>query len=102
MEKIKVTNKELQLMHILWDADGSLTANQICDADSSLIMSTVQTVLRNLIQKNLIAVDEIVLVGKAFSRNYKPLMEQEAFILNQYPNVDMDKLVSMYQEMHKK
>ncbi|UUX34481.1 BlaI/MecI/CopY family transcriptional regulator [Fundicoccus culcitae] len=94
MKKIKVTNKELEILHILWNAGEPLTANQMCEANPELVMSTVQTNLRNLQTKKLIKVADIVLIGKAFSRSYAPLMSQEDFILNQYKNINLENLMT--------
>lgn len=75
----KLTRRDMDILHILWDNGESMTATQIVHADSSLTMNTVQAVLRRLLKEELIEVDKIVYSGTVLSRSFRPVMSEEDF-----------------------
>ena len=96
MSKDKISNKEHEILKLMWETNSALTAKQICDEDPQFVMSTVQTSLRKLLDKNLIKIDEIVYSGTSLSRSYVPVITMEEFILQQYKSVDLSKFVSAF------
>ena len=100
MPKIKLTNKEHELLQILWDTDQALTAKQIVDNYPGLVMSTTQTTLRNLLKRNLIRVDKVDFSGRALSRTYAANLTMEEYIVKQYPKMDIVALLKRYNKAH--
>lgn len=96
MNKTNISNKEHEILKLMWDTDSPLTAKQICDKDDQFIMSTVQTSLRKLLNRKLIEVDEIVYSGTSLSRSYRPAISMEEFILSQYKSVNLSKFMSAF------
>ncbi|HIZ52866.1 BlaI/MecI/CopY family transcriptional regulator [Enterococcus eurekensis] len=91
---MKITNKELEILQILWASETALNAKQISEFKEGMIMSTVQTTLRKLLQKDLIRVDDIIYSGTVLSRTFTPTLTQEAFIAMQYKNLSIANFVS--------
>lgn len=96
MTKIVVSNKELEILKIFWEEHEPLTAKQINERNEDLVMSTIQSVLKKLMSKNLIKVNDIVYSGTVLTRNYLPCITEEEFILDQYSNLSVSKLVSFF------
>ncbi|MGM0216471.1 BlaI/MecI/CopY family transcriptional regulator [Enterococcus sp. AZ109] len=94
MSKYKLTKKELEILTILWGSDEPLTARQIIEKNSSLGMSTVQSVLKKLTKNKLIETAEIVYSGTVLTRSYSPIVDEETFILDQYNDFNMSKLLA--------
>lgn len=94
MSKYKLTKKELEILTILWGSDKPLTARQIIEKNPSLGMSTVQSVLKKLAKNNLIETADIVYSGTVLTRSYSPIVDEETFILDQYDDFSMSKLLA--------
>lgn len=90
----KLTNRDLDILNILWNSDHSMTASEIVSSSSSnLTMNTAQAVLRKLLKNNLIKVADIVYSGTVLSRSYTPTITSEEFAIEQ--------LTSEYQKLQK-
>lgn len=96
MLKNTISNRERDILALMWEADKGLTAKQICDLNEELVMSTVQSSLRSLLNRKLIKVDEVVFSGKALSRSYVPSFSQEEFIVDQYESIDLQKFMAAF------
>lgn len=101
MLKNKVSNKEHEILSLMWDAGESLTAKQICDLDDGMIMSTVQSSLRSLLKRNLIKVEDVVFSGKSLSRSYVPTLNQEQHMVKQYDSIDIKSFMMAFFEEKK-
>lgn len=88
-----LTNRDLDILTVLWNSPKSMTASEIAAADQSLKINTVQAVLRKLLKNNLIEVADIVYSGTVLSRSYTPTISQKDFALS--------KLTSEYQQLGK-
>lgn len=75
----KITNREKDVLEVLWNSDSPLLASDIPKINSSLSISSVQLALRNLLSKNIIEVADIVHSGTVLSRSYRPLISREKF-----------------------
>ncbi|KAB1438031.1 BlaI/MecI/CopY family transcriptional regulator [Candidatus Galacturonibacter soehngenii] len=88
----KITNREKDVLEVLWNSDTPLLASDIPKLNPSLSISSVQLSLRNLLSKNIIEVADIVHSGTVLSRSYRPLISIEDFIsnevINNYRNLD--------------
>ena len=74
-----ITNREKDVLEVLWNSDSPLLASDIPKINSSLSISSVQLALRNLLSKNIIEVADIVHSGTVLSRSYRPLISREKF-----------------------
>ena len=78
-DRYRLTNRERDILDILWESGKSMVASEITSMRDDLSINTVQAVLKKLLQKKLIAVDEIVYSGTVLSRSYKPTMTPDQF-----------------------
>ncbi len=83
-KKFKITDREQDILNILWAAEKPLVASDIAKTDTSLSINTVQAVLRKLLQKKLIQVADIVYSGTVLSRTYQPTISSNDFTLQQF------------------
>ena len=74
-----LSQKQLDVMKILWDAGTPLVASDIVKAESSMNINTVQASLRVLLKENLIEIADIVYSGTVLSRSYRPLISRDVF-----------------------
>ena len=79
----KITNRELEIMQLLWHADHPLIASEIAAMNPDLTVNTVQSVLRNLLKHKYIEVAKIVYSGTVLTRSYRPLITEQEFGVNQ-------------------
>lgn len=79
-----ITQREIDILNILWNSNESLTASQIVNSRPDLTTNTVQAVLRKLLKNSFIKIDKIVYSGTVLSRSYCPAISQEAFMANQF------------------
>ncbi|MCI5648127.1 MAG: BlaI/MecI/CopY family transcriptional regulator [Fusicatenibacter sp.] len=78
-----LSQRDIDVLTILWNSSHSMTASQIVDASPDLTMNTVQAVLRKLLKNNLIEVADIVYSGTVLSRSYLPAISSEDFAVAQ-------------------
>lgn len=90
----KLNNRDTDILQVLWSHTDSLSANEIAKI-SSISKNTVLPVLKNLLDTNYIKVDEVVLTGKTLTRKYKPTIDKEQFILDQY-DLNMNNLLTHF------
>lgn len=79
----KITNRELEIMQLLWNADHPLIASEIAAMKPDLTVNTVQSVLRNLLKHKYIEVAKIVYSGTVLTRSYQPLITEQDFGIDQ-------------------
>lgn len=79
----QISEREKDVMTILWHIDKPLTASAITEKKDGLSINTVQSVLRNLLKKQYIEVAEIVYSGTVLTRSYKPLITAEQYAADQ-------------------
>ena len=82
----KLTNREYDILKILWTSEDALTASGISERGGGISINTVQATLKKLLQRELIHVDQIVYSGTVLSRAYRPSVSQEDFELKRYVN----------------
>jgi len=80
-----LSQKQLDVMKILWDAGTPLVASDIVKAESS--MNTVQASLRVLLKENLVEIADIVYSGTVLSRSYRPLISRDVYFNAEYKNI---------------
>ena len=82
----KLTNREYDILKILWTSEDALTASGISEQGDGISINTVQATLKKLLKRDLIHVDQIVYSGTVLSRAYRPSVSQEDFELKRYVN----------------
>lgn len=87
-KNLRITNKEKDVLEVLWDSDIPLLASDLPKINPSLSISTVQLALRNLLSKNIIEVANIVYSGTVLSRSYHPLISREDFFIKSFKHLD--------------
>lgn len=75
---MKLTNRELAVMKILWEADEPLMVSEIVQRDPNSTIYSVQRIIQNLMKKNIVAVDSIAYNKKSLARKFKPLISAES------------------------
>ena len=75
-----ITDRDLDILQIMWRHSGSMTASEICRQDDTLTMNTAQAVLRKLLREGFIEVADIVYSGTVLTRSYKPAIMAADYI----------------------
>lgn len=86
IHNLNITNREKDILEVLWNSDTPLLASDIPKLNPSLSISSVQLGLRNLLAKNIIEVADIIHSGTVLSRSYRPLISREEIISNEVIN----------------
>jgi len=82
----KLTNRDLDILNILWNSPKSLTALEIKNSQEGLTVNTVQAQLRKLLKLELIEVADIVYSGTVLCRSYRTTMTAQEFTVSQFTN----------------
>lgn len=77
-----ITNRDLDILNILWESPEPLTASEICQKNNDLTMNTIQAVLRKLLRNGFIEVADVVYSGTVLCRSYRPVMSSDEFALS--------------------
>lgn len=93
--KTKLTNREMDILNILWSAQSPLTASEIAKSKETLTVNTVQANLRKLQNKNLIRVADIVYSGTVLSRSYETTITKNEFAVEALDNYFKDNNISI-------
>lgn len=96
MKKTKFSDKDVDVMNVLWAADKSLAVSEIILIDPSININTAHSVTRRLLKMKAIKIKSIGMVSKALTRLFVPTIDQETFILMEYPDPGIWKLVFDY------
>ena len=73
-----LSQKQLDVMKILWNAGTPLVASDIVKAESSMNINTVQASLRVLLKENLVEIADIV---------YSPLISRDVYFNAEFKNI---------------
>ena len=79
---MKLTQRELEIMRILCEADKPLMVSEIVQRDKNGTIYSVQRIIQNLIKKDMVAVEGMAYNKKALGRTFKPLVSAETIELN--------------------
>ncbi len=77
------TNRDMEILNILWNAGVPMTAVEIADARDDFSVNVVQPPLRKLLKENLIEISDITYSGKVLARRFRPTMTREEFAASQ-------------------
>ena len=90
---MKLTERELEIMRILWEADKPLMVSEIVQRDKNGTIYSVQRIIQNLIKKEMVAVEGMAYNKKALGRTFKPLVSAESIEQSHIQDV-LSKMVS--------
>lgn len=79
---MKLTQRELEIMRILCEADKPLMVSEIVQRDKNGTIYSVQRIIQNLIKKDMVAVEGMAYNKKALGRTFKPLVSAETIEQN--------------------
>lgn len=82
--QLLLTEKEMEIMTILWQSDKPLVASEITKVNKSLNINTVQAVIRKLLGKEYIEVADIVYSGTVLTRSYRPVLTKNELTVQQF------------------
>jgi predicted transcriptional regulator len=84
--KFSLTEREKDIMKILWESNKPLIASDITKKNESLNTNTVQAVIRKLLDKGCIEVAEIVYSGTVLTRSYAPIISKRELLVQNFVN----------------
>lgn len=104
-----LTNREMDILNILWSAGEPLVASEIAKRDETLTVNTVQATLRKLLKQELVEVADIVYSGTVLSRSYRPTDASKDFAVQEFSaqfksfkkNITTSRLVATLLEQEK-
>ena len=73
-----LTNREMDILNILWNSEEPLVASEIAKRDDTLTVNTVQATLRKLLKQ------ELVYSGTVLSRRYRPTVDSKDFAVQEF------------------
>ena len=68
----KLTNREVEVLNLLWEAGKPCVASDLAKMDDSLSLNTIFSVLRVLLKKGYVEIADIVYSGTVLTRSYRP------------------------------
>ena len=75
-----LSQRQLEIMQILWNSRKPMTASEILAQDDNLNINTVRVSLRSLEKKGYIKVGDIVHSGTVLARSYVPVVPIEKYV----------------------
>jgi len=84
MNKFKLTEREKDILEILWKADKPLAGSDFGAYDNGLKKNTAVIYLRKLLLKKLIVVHDFEMRGKAITRTYLPALSKHEYEIEKY------------------
>lgn len=74
-----LTGRERDILNILWNSEVGMIASEIAEKREDLTINTVQAVLKKLLSREFIKVQEIVYSGTVLCRKYCPTLSEAEF-----------------------
>ncbi|WP_077612375.1 BlaI/MecI/CopY family transcriptional regulator [Clostridium sp. Marseille-P2415] len=88
----KISEKEKDIMSVLWCSKDPLTASEITQKGNGLNINTVQASMRNLLKKQYIKIADIVYSGTVLTRCYEPIISAEEYAADQLHSMRLNTL----------
>ena len=79
--KKNLTDKEFEIMEVLWKSDRPLHAGELLKGTSTISANSIHRIISHLLEKKYIKVAGSVLISKSMSRLYSPLVSAEEYTL---------------------
>ncbi|MBQ9142688.1 MAG: BlaI/MecI/CopY family transcriptional regulator [Lachnospiraceae bacterium] len=74
-----LTKRERDVLSILWNSEDGMIASEIKDVREDLTINTVQVILKKLLNRKFIQIQEIVYSGTVLCRKYCPTLSEAEF-----------------------
>lgn len=87
MNKKHLSDREFDVMQILWNSPKPMLASEILSASSDLNINTVQSTLRKLLSREYVCVAEILQTGKGLGRTFRPVLTADEYILSEFERI---------------
>jgi predicted transcriptional regulator len=82
-----IHQREIEILNILFHSDAPLSSIEIIEAGNKLSQSTVQAVLRKLLNEGFLSVEGVKHSGNVLSRTYRPTESAKEAIKKQYIDI---------------
>lgn len=80
----QLSGRELEVMKIFWENGEAYTASQVGNINPELSINTIHAVLKSLLKRNYIRVDEIVYSGTVLTRSYRPAVTMAEYVRDSF------------------
>lgn len=82
---LKLTDRELAVMQVLWDEGRAMTINEISEAssDAKLTVACVAQVIPRLMKKEAIRIKDFVTATTKYARIFVPTLTREFYVKNE-------------------
>lgn len=81
---MNLSRRELEVMEALWSVDRPIVASEIPKINPDLSINTVTVLIKKLVKRELVCVDNIVYSGTVLSRSYKTTMSAREYAIKQF------------------
>lgn len=83
-DKYSLTKRERDVLDILWESPTALMASEIAKMRDGMTITTVHTVLKNLLRRDFIKVNSFTYSNTVLSRTYRPIVSSLGFELRKF------------------
>ena len=87
MFKKRLTNKQMDVMNILWENDKPMAASEILKANEKLNINTIHACIRKLLEEEYVKVAYIDYSGNVMSRNFMPTVSKGKYFSESYKDI---------------
>lgn len=88
MNKINLTKRELEVMNVLWHSGEALTIAEIENRASNISINTIRVTVKRLLEKKYVMIDKVVPQGHLLTREFRPVILKEEYLLSQLETTD--------------
>ena len=87
MFKKRLTNKQMDVMNILWENDKPMAASEILKANEKLNINTIHACIRKLLEEEYVKVAYIDYSGNVMSRYFMPTVSKGKYFSESYKDI---------------
>lgn len=87
MLKKRLTNKQMDVMNILWENGKPMAASEILKANKKLNINTIHACIRKLLEEEYVKVAYIDYSGNVMSRYFMPTVSKEKYFSESYKDI---------------
>lgn len=87
MLKKRLTNKQMDVMNILWENGKPMAASEILKANKELNINTIHACIRKLLEEEYVKVAYIDYSGNVMSRYFMPTVSKEKYFSESYKDI---------------
>lgn len=87
MKNKRLSDREYEIMQILWNSQTPLLASEIVKKNEKLSINTVQVALRKLLAQNYVQIADVLQTGKGLGRTFLPTITADEYLLLEFKNI---------------